>query len=251
MASIRARPFRPTDEVSRALHLLRCLHEDRLRLPPAALIEKLFDETSIFAALHAAERGSTARAQPRISNLRKVVHLARQAEGLGLLTLRGFNLLLANRLDGAGEEPDLPSSRPGDPHTVRVMTIHKAKGLEAPGGHPLRLPRQVPAPRRHRALARRREDRAWLREGLPAAGLGRRSLVKEEARLREETHRLRYVACTRAQGLAGRAHSPADGTGGRLLARPGEGPERSRIRTSSASTQARWIFPTNLRRSPA
>jgi ATP-dependent helicase/nuclease subunit A len=187
-----------TDEVGRALHLLRRLHQDRLRLAPAALIEKLFDETSIFAALHASERGSAARAQPRISNLRKVVHLARQAEDLGLLTLRGFNLLLANRLDGAGEEPDLPSSRPGDPHTVRVMTIHKAKGLEAPvvilyDCLDKFLPRVDTVPLRE--------------EGKIALGFVKDCqppdwdvlALKEEARLREETHRLRYVACTRAK----------------------------------------------------
>ncbi len=187
-----------SDEVRRALHLLRRLHDDRTRLPPAALIERLFDETSIFAALHAAERGSTARAQPRISNLRKVVHLARQAEDLGLLTLRGFNLLLANRLDGAGEEPDLPSSRPGDPHTVRIMTIHKAKGLEAPvvilyDCLDKFLPRVDTVPLRE--------------EGKIALGFVKDCqppdwdvlALKEEARLREETHRLRYVACTRAR----------------------------------------------------
>ncbi len=188
----------PTDEVGRSLSLLRRLHEDRTHLPPAALIEKLFDETSIFAALHAAERGSTARAQPRISNLRKVTHLARQAEGLGLLTLRGFNLLLANRLDGAGEEPDLPSSRPGDPHTVRIMTIHRAKGLEAPVVILYDcLDRFSP-----------RVDLVPLRtEGKIALGFVKDCqppdwdvlAQKEEARLLEETHRLRYVACTRAR----------------------------------------------------
>lgn len=186
------------DAVRRALRLLRRLHEERTRLSPAALIERLFDETSIFAALHAAERGSTARAQPRISNLRKVTHLARQAEALGLLTLRGFNLLLANRLDGAGEEPDLPSSRPGDPHTVRIMTIHKAKGLEAPVVILYDcLDKFLP-----------RVDMVPLREeGKIALGFVKDCqppdwdvlALKEEARLREETHRLRYVACTRAK----------------------------------------------------
>jgi ATP-dependent helicase/nuclease subunit A len=186
------------DEVGRALHLLRRLYEERTRLQPAALIEKLFDETSIFAALHAAERGSTARAQPRISNLKKVVHLARQAEDLGLLTLRGFNLILANRLDGAGEEPDLPSSRPGDPHTVRIMTIHKAKGLEAP----------VVILYDCMDRFNPRVDTVPLREeGRIALGFVKDCqppdwdvlTLKEEARLREETHRLRYVACTRAR----------------------------------------------------
>lgn len=189
-----------TDEVGRALHLMLRLHEERTRLSPAALIEKLFDETSIFAALHAAERGSTTRARPRIANLRKVVHLARQAESLGLLTLRGFNLVLANRLDGAGEEPDLPSSRPGDPNTVRIMTIHKAKGLEAPIVILYDCADKFMA----------RPDIVPLREGDKkevAIGFVRGCqppdwdtlVLKEEARLREEMHRLRYVACTRAR----------------------------------------------------
>lgn len=186
------------DDVGRALYLMRQLYDERTRLPPAALIEKLFDDSSIFAALHAAERGSTARAQPRIANLKKVVHLARQAEDLGLLTLRGFNLLLKNRLEGAGEEPDLPSSRPGDPHTARVMTIHKAKGLEAPVVVLYDcLDRFSP-----------RVDTVPLREeGKIALGFVKDCqppdwdvlVRKEEVRLSEETHRLRYVACTRAR----------------------------------------------------
>ena len=186
----------PSSDVGRALGLVRLLHDARTRLSPAALIEKLYDETSIFAALRAAERGSTARAQPRIANLRKVVHLARQAEGLGLLTLRGFNLLLANRLERAGEEPDLPSSRPGDPDTARIMTIHKAKGLEAP----------IVVLYDCMDKVRTRADTVPLRdEGKVALGFVKDCqppdwaslVIKEEARLHEETHRLRYVACTR------------------------------------------------------
>ncbi len=193
-------PGPPPDEVSRALALLRRLHEDRTRIAPAALIEKLFDETSIFAALHATERGSTARAQPRISNLRKVVHLARQAEALGLLTLRGFNRVLANRLDGAGEEPDLPSSRPGDPHTVRIMTIHKAKGLESPivllyDCADKFSPRVDVVPLREDS--RKEIALGFVKDCQPPDW--DTLVLKEEARLREEMHRLRYVACTRAR----------------------------------------------------
>ena len=216
-----------TDEVSRALLLLRRLHEDRLRLAPAALIEKLFDETSIFAALHAAERGSTARAQPRISNLRKVVHLARQAEGLGLLTLRGFNLLLANRLDGAGEEPDLPSSRPGDPHTVRVMTIHKAKGLEAPVVILYDCLDKFQSAGRHRAPPGGRKDRPRFREGLPAARLGRAGPARGSAPARRDASAsLRRLHAR--EGLAGGPHPSSHRAGGGFLARRGQGPVRRR-----------------------
>ena len=58
--------------------------------------------------------------------------LARKASDLGVLTVRGFIRLLQERIRTAREEPDLPATRPGDPDTIRILSIHKAKGLEAP-----------------------------------------------------------------------------------------------------------------------
>jgi ATP-dependent exoDNAse (exonuclease V) beta subunit len=110
-----------------ALALLESLHRDLRRASPAALVERLYDETRILAALAGDRRG-----EAQAGNLEKAVALARQAESLGVLTLRGFGTLLESRLRERSEEPDLPMSRPGDPDTVRILTIHKAKGLEAP-----------------------------------------------------------------------------------------------------------------------
>jgi len=110
-----------------ALERLDALHRERTRLSPPALLERLYDETRILAALTGSRRG-----EAQIANLEKVVALARQASELDVLTLRGFTALLADRIENAREEADLPSTRPGDPDTVRILSIHKAKGLEAP-----------------------------------------------------------------------------------------------------------------------
>src|SRR3970282_2007999 len=56
----------------------------------------------------------------------------RQSVEVGVLTLRGFTRLLEERIASAREEPDLPTSRPGDSATVTILTVHRAKGLEAP-----------------------------------------------------------------------------------------------------------------------
>jgi ATP-dependent helicase/nuclease subunit A len=184
--------------VGRALLVLARFHARRATRSTAALLEELLDETSLVAALHAAAAGSPGRARPRVANLQKIVHLARSARTLGVLTLRGFNRMLSARIEGGGEEPDLPVARPGDPNTVRILTIHRAKGLEAPIVALFDCMDQM----------RARPDVVPLRDaGRVAIGFlkdcqppGWDALVlREQSRLEEEAHRLRYVACTRAR----------------------------------------------------
>jgi ATP-dependent helicase/nuclease subunit A len=178
-----------------ALALLEELHRDRLRRSVPALLERLYERTRVMAALTGTRRGES-----QIANLEKVAALARQAGDLGVLTLRGFTRLLEGRMETAREEPDLPSTRPGDPGTVRVLTIHRAKGLEAPivavydtddacplvvDAVPLRDEGAIAIgfrpgcqPPDWEALKKREQDRAWA-----------------------EAVRLQYVACTRARDL--------------------------------------------------
>ena len=164
-----------------------------------ALLERLYDETRILAALTGTRRG-----EAQIANLEKVAALAREAtltrqvSGLGALTLRGFTNLLAERIASAREEPDLPATRPGDPETVRILSIHKAKGLEAP----------IVALFDTADNARLSADTVPLwEEGRIAIGFrvgcqppGWDVLAKkEEGRALAESRRLLYVACTRAR----------------------------------------------------
>ena len=181
--------------VPRALGVLEGLHRDRTTVSVPALLEALFDETRVLAALTGTRRGEGA-----IANLKKVVTLARSASDLGVLTLRGFTRLLQERTETAREEPDLPTTKAGDPDTVRILSVHKAKGLESPvvavfdtadnfmaGSSVIPLFdegtvaigfRKGCQPPQWDALVKREEKRAWA-----------------------EARRLLYVAATRARDL--------------------------------------------------
>jgi ATP-dependent helicase/nuclease subunit A len=182
-----------------ALRLLVRNHEERRLGTVPALLERLYDETRILAALTGTRRGEAQKA-----NLEKVVALAREAtltrqiSGLGALTLRGFTTLLAERIASAREEPDLPATRPGDPETVRILSVHRAKGLEAP----------IVALFDSADNARLSADTVPLfEEGRIAIGFrfgcqppGWDVLAKkEEGKAGAESRRLLYVACTRAR----------------------------------------------------
>jgi ATP-dependent helicase/nuclease subunit A len=187
-----------------ALGSMERLHRQRTGLSVPALLDRLFDETRILAGLTGTRRG-----EAQVANLEKVATLARQAADLGVLTLRGFANLLAERVESAREEPDLPSTRPGDPETVRVLSIHKAKGLEAPV-----------------VVLYDTADRAWFsadtvplwEEGRIAVGFrqgcqpeGWPALVqREKKKAWAESRRLLYVACTRARDLLVVPRPPVD-----------------------------------------
>jgi len=175
------------------LALLEELHRERLRLTVPALLDRLYDETRVLAALTGTRRG-----EGQVANLEKVATLARQASDLGVLTLRGFTRLLEERIENAREEPDLPSTRPGDPRTVRVLSVHKAKGLESPVV----------------ALFDTADDYRVFVDAVPLWDEGRIAVgfrqgcqppswsalvLKERARAEAERKRLLYVACTRAR----------------------------------------------------
>ncbi len=191
-----------------AIALLRELHDERKHRRVPALLERLYDRTRVLAALTGTRRG-----EGQVANLEKVAALARQATELGVLTLRGFCTLLAERVQNAREEPDLPTTRPSDPDTVRLLSIHKAKGLEAP----------IVAlyDCADRAMPFTDTVANWD-EGTIAIGFrggcqppGWDALVKkEEGRARAETRRLLYVAATRARDWLFVPKPPADATPG-------------------------------------
>ena len=114
-----------------------------------------------------------------MANLEKVAALAREATDLGVLTLRGFANLLAERIESAREEPDLPSTRPGDPDTVRVLSVHKAKGLEAPIVALYDTADKAWFSAGHHPPVGGGSDRHRLPRGLPARGVGRPSSARE------------------------------------------------------------------------
>jgi ATP-dependent helicase/nuclease subunit A len=176
-----------------ALGLLGELHDERLRVSVPGLLERLYDRTRVLAALTGTRRG-----EARIANLEKVAALARQSAELGALTLRGFARLLAARMNESAEEPDLPATRPGDPDTVRILSIHKAKGLEAPIVVLYDLDAKLRTQSDVIALWDRAQVAVGFRAGCRPPGWNDLA-ERDAARARAEGRRLLYVACTRAR----------------------------------------------------
>jgi ATP-dependent helicase/nuclease subunit A len=179
------------DALGPAFELVHRLHRERRSMSVPSLIERLYDETRVLASHAVTSRGAAA-----VANLEKIVVLARQAQGLGVLTLRGFIDLLERRIAEAAEEPDLPATRLGALDAIRILSIHKAKGLESP------IVALYDTADNYRAA----HDVVPLREeGKIAVGFragcqppGWAELKKrEQARAWAEGRRLLYVACTR------------------------------------------------------
>ena len=188
-------------DVADALRVLRELHELRPAGEPHELVAELVRRTRATDLLAATGSGGA----QAIANLEKLVERARAFAGAGGGGLGSFLAWAAEAGDAAGEQESQVDDE-GD--VVRLLTIHKAKGLEFPivvlyggarsgrgggGGEPIvdRAGRQV-AVRLRVALP-----------GSPAQTLEPQSyaaLAEREKRMSEsELRRLLYVATTRAR----------------------------------------------------
>jgi ATP-dependent exoDNAse (exonuclease V) beta subunit len=179
--------------IGAALTLIRTLHRDRNRVPVAETIQSLIDATRAHVGLVLRPAGEQA-----LANVLHVAELARQYEAGGGISFRGFvdELRAAAESAQAAEAPILEEGSDG----VRMMTVHKAKGLE----FPIVVLADVTC-RLARAEAGRWIDPA---NGLCALKIGGWAPVDlllhdadEAARDRAEGERLAYVAATRARDV--------------------------------------------------
>jgi len=184
------------DELGELLPAMRELHRRRNRDGCLATVRGLFD---LIGAL------STARTFPRgevaVANLHKVLAAAREADR-ARLTFGEFAREWAAALSEEREESDFAVTEDAD-DVVRVLTIHKAKGLawpvvaivdlaalfQAPGGPPP-------------VLLRRRAGRCAVQVAKNAETVGYEEMRLAEERF-EDAERLRqlYVAMTRARDV--------------------------------------------------
>jgi ATP-dependent exoDNAse (exonuclease V) beta subunit len=194
-------PFRVTADpypahlqpIADALRLLRRLHRRRNYRPAADTLQELIAATRAHVGLVLRTGGDQA-----LANVLHIAELARQYEASGGLSFRGFvdELRLASETAQAAEAPILEEGSDG----VRIMTVHKAKGLE----FPIVVLADLTC-RRSRPDAGR-----WIdaERNLCALRLGPWSPTdlllhnaEEAARDAAEAHRLTYVAATRARDV--------------------------------------------------
>ena len=115
------------EQAEQTFTLLRELHEGRHNFSAAGYVEHIFARTRICEAFFA---GQSDGAQC-VANLLKALELARQLEAAGVHSLRAFvRRLRETVLSGIEEEPS-PASEETD-NVVRILTMHKSKGLEFP-----------------------------------------------------------------------------------------------------------------------
>ena len=112
-------------EVASALAVLRGLHRGRNRRPIADTIGRLLAATRAHAGFANWSTGEQA-----LANVARLMDMARRTERSGLISFRAFVDWLVDQAE-TGEASDAPIIEEGL-DGVRIMTVHKAKGLEFP-----------------------------------------------------------------------------------------------------------------------
>jgi ATP-dependent helicase/nuclease subunit A len=182
-----------TRPVQEALDILRRLHVGRNRRPTADTVAQLLDATRAHAGVAIWPTGEQA-----LANLLRVLDQARRFEVAGATSFRAFVQRLDEEAErgGAAEAPVVEEGTDG----VRMMTVHKAKGLEFPVVILVdpTCPSIQQDPSRYIDGARR----LWvtpLAQCAPAELAEQRDeVLRHDA---EEAVRLAYVAATRARDL--------------------------------------------------
>lgn len=189
-------PHARAGTVRRLYDHLSWLHRTIPILPLAEALELIFDRLPILELAAASLHGEQA-----VANLLKVKQTAASLADRPHMTLSGFVDLMIARLE---EQPDESESLLAEEslEAVRVLTIHKAKGLEFPI---VVLPGLHQGSGRERSAPQVSYDWSSATYGL---SLGRHRslgslLVQHKLRLREDAERRRvlYVGMTRAKEL--------------------------------------------------
>ncbi|MGH7906748.1 MAG: UvrD-helicase domain-containing protein, partial [Candidatus Binataceae bacterium] len=183
--------------ILRAWKIIGELRAMRANLSIAELIERALMLTGFEAVMLAQADG-----RQRVSNIRKLVALARRYEERKVFELDDFIAALRRLIDEAPLEPEAQILSE-DEDVVRLMTIHQAKGLEFPIVILADMGRRPPNSPLHYAISEK--DGLLLCDTLGSGydELPNRFLLDFKKALKEretaESARLLYVAATRAR----------------------------------------------------
>ena len=167
------------------------------RITISEMIEAALEKSGFIGILGAQPNGLQ-----KAGNVVKLIEMGRAMESAGTATLKNFIRRMTALIDSQSSEPQAMVASPGQ-DVVRITTIHQAKGLQFPVVFLVDIDGQAGKPPSpvlfdpQRGLAVKYVDKATLRSyaGTVYARLSARTAAKE----REDSLRLFYVGCTRAQ----------------------------------------------------
>ena len=176
-----------------AFGLLAELHRAQHEYSVAGFVEHVLARTHVCEAFLASQPDGA----QCVANLLKTLDLARQMETAGLRSVRAFVRQLRETVVGGVDEEPSPANEETD-DVVRILTMHKAKGLQFPivvlpdlGGGA--------SDSDERLLFHRADERAEIRfGGCRTSGFDELNQHQKTREAAEEI-RLLYVAATRAQ----------------------------------------------------
>ncbi|HEX9294940.1 MAG TPA: UvrD-helicase domain-containing protein [Polyangiaceae bacterium] len=182
-----------TKDVADALFVLGRLHRGRNRRPIADTLAQLLEATRAHAGVAIWPTGEQA-----LGNILRVLDLARRFEASGATSFRSFVRRLEEEAErgGAAEAPVVEEGTDG----VRIMTVHKAKGLEFPVV--ILVDPTAPSTVRQPSRYIDPDKKLWA---MPLAGCAPIELLEKREEVlrhdREEAVRVTYVAATRAREM--------------------------------------------------
>jgi ATP-dependent exoDNAse (exonuclease V) beta subunit len=206
-----------------ALEVLRSLHRARNRRPISDTIADLLERTRAHAGLALRRAGEQA-----LANVLHVADQARRYESTGGISFRGFVERLIEEA-AEGRTPEAPILEDGS-DGVRLMTVHKAKGLEFPVVILADMTASIGSRQASRHVDPEKGLAAMRVGGWLPKELHENGPVEIERDLAEGI-RLAYVAATRARDVL-------------VVPATGEGPGASG-RVEDAKGQANWFAPLN------
>jgi ATP-dependent helicase/nuclease subunit A len=186
------REFAPVQD---ALELLAALHRGRNYRPIADTINRLLEHCRAHAGFAFRKGGERV-----LANVLRLTDLARQFEGTTATSFRSFIDYLEDQETSRESSDPTVLEQEGD--GVRLMTVHRAKGLEFPVVILGDLTARLTSNQADRFMDPARGVCAQPLLGLrPWELLDPRNLAEEQRMNREEGERIAYVAATRARDL--------------------------------------------------